>query len=154
MFITTLVTAAVLTILGHKLKFKTLSGQVRRASNIKKYLIKWDCPSRSKFQFGIKQFLEPFWYRHVVFEEFPIPGSKLSLDFFNANMKIAIEVQGAQHTNYVPYFHGNNKINYLNQLDRDVKKKSFCDMNDIHLVEVFSNDRVDKSFFEKHGIQL
>ena len=72
------------------MKFKTLSGSTRRVSNIKKHLINWDAPSRSKFQLRVKNFLEPYWERHVVFEEFPIPGTKLSLDFFNANRKIAM----------------------------------------------------------------
>ena len=83
------------------MKFKTLSGAIRRVSKIKKHLIDWDSKSRSKFQFNVKQFLEPYWNRHVVFEEFPVVGTKMSLDFFNANKKVAIEVQGAQHTKYV-----------------------------------------------------
>lgn len=136
------------------MKFKTLSGSTRRISNLKKHLIRWDKNSRSKFQLKVKNFLEPYWSNHVVFEEFPIPGTKLSLDFYNANKKIAIEVQGAQHTSYVPFFHGNYKNNYLNQLNRDNQKLEFCQLNDLTLVEIFPDDKICVDLFKKLNINL
>ena len=136
------------------MKFRTLSGSTKKVFNSKKYLISWNSKSRSKFQYSIKKFLEPFWSRHIVFEEFPVAGTKLSLDFYNANKKIAIEVQGQQHTKYVPYFHGNNKVNYLSQLQRDNDKFKFCEINDINLIEIYQNDTIDKIFFEKQGVLL
>lgn len=136
------------------MKFKTLSGSVRRVSKIKKHLIDWDASSRSKFQFNVKKFLEPYWLRHVVFEEFPIVGSKMSLDFFNANKKIAIEVQGGQHTKYVPFFHGGHKVNYLSQLERDHKKLKFCEINDIQLIEIYEKDLLNEELFEKYNVSL
>ncbi len=136
------------------MKFKTLSGSTRRVSNIKKHLINWNAPSRSKFQLKVKNFLEPYWERHVVFEEFPVPGTKLSLDFFNANRKIAIEVQGAQHTKYVPFFHGEYKNNYLNQLNRDNQKLEFCEINNLTLLEIFPEDDISIEFFKKLNVEL
>jgi len=136
------------------MKFKTLTGAQRRVSNIKKHLIDWDKKSRSKFQFEVKKFLEPFWVNHVVFEEFPIVGTKMSLDLYNANKKIAIEVQGGQHTKYVPYFHGGYKNNYIAQLNRDHQKMQFCQLNDILLVEIFSKDEINIETFEKCGVLL
>ena len=91
------------------MQFKTLTGRTRRIVKPKKYLIDWSAPSRSKLQYGVKKLLKKYWGKHVVFEEFPVAGTKLSLDFYNANKKIAIEVQGDQHTKYVPFFHGKNK---------------------------------------------
>jgi len=108
------------------MNFKTFSGASRSIPRIKNYLIDWDSKSRSKFQNNVKTFLYSFWKNHVVFEEMPVPGTKLSLDFYNANKKIAIEVQGDQHIKYVPFFHGSYKNNYLSQLDRDQKKKNFA----------------------------
>lgn len=136
------------------MKFKTLFGSTRKVSNIKKHLISWDSKSRSKFQFKVKNFLKPYWENHVVFEEFPVVGTRLSLDFYNANKKIAIEVQGGQHTRYVPYFHGGHKVNYLSQLQRDNDKFKFCDINDIKLVEIYDSDIVDEIFFKKNGVIL
>ena len=136
------------------MRFKTLFGAVRTVKKAKKYLIDWDGPSRSKIQFKTKQFLKDYWSNYIVFEEFPVAGTKLSLDFYNANKKIAVEVQGKQHTKYVPFFHGKNKINYLNQLKRDQEKFKFCELNEIQLVEIYEEDTLSKKLFENFGVNL
>ena len=75
------------------MRFKTLTGRTRSVANAKKYLISWNGKSRSKIQFATKQFLQKYWKHHIVFEEFPVAGTKLTLDFYNATKKIAVEVQ-------------------------------------------------------------
>ena len=67
----------------------------------------------------------------------------MSFDFYNANKRIAIEVQGRQHIKYVPHFHGKNKINFISQMRRDHQKREFCQINDINLIEVFSEKEID-----------
>lgn len=136
------------------MRFKTLTGSVRTITKAKKYLIDWEKSSKSKLQYSTKVFLKKYWSRHIVFEEFPVAGTKLSLDFYNANKKIAIEVQGRQHTKYVPFFHGKNKINYLNQLKRDRDKLQFCELNDIELVEIYDGDELSEKLFESFGVKL
>jgi len=136
------------------LRFKTLTGAERNIIGINKYLIKWNAKSRSKFQKSVKDFLKPYWNRHVVFEEFPVAGTRMTLDFYNANKKIAVEVQGAQHTKHVPFFHGKYKNNYLMQLKRDNLKYDFCELNDIKLVEIYETDKLSKRFFKKLDILL
>jgi hypothetical protein len=136
------------------MKFKSLHGREKKVSNIKKYLIDWDSPSRSKFQFAVKNFLKKYWINHVVFEEFPLVGSKMSFDFYNSNRKVAVEVQGGQHTKYTPFFHGFNKINYISQLSRDKQKLDFCNINDITLVEIYPNDQITPNLFAKFGVKL
>jgi hypothetical protein len=135
------------------MKFKTLDGKDRFVKNIKNLIIDWDGKSRSKFQFEVKTFLKPYWKGDVVFEELKIVGTRLSLDFFNANKKIAIEVQGQQHFKYVKFFHG-NRANFLSQIKRDVKKIEFCELNNIKLVEIYPNDTLSKELFEKFEISL
>ena len=95
--------------------FKTLLGKRRRIKKPINYLINWEEGSRSKLQGKVKNFLKVFWDGDVVFEEFPVVGSRLTLDFYNATKNIAIEVQGKQHTKYNKFFHKDNKINYLNR---------------------------------------
>jgi hypothetical protein len=136
------------------LRFKTLTGATRKVIGAQKYIIDWDAKSRSKFQKSVKTFLEQYWNRHVVFEEFPIAGTRMTFDFYNANEKIAIEVQGGQHTKYVPFFHGGYKNNYLAQLKRDHQKHDFCQLNDIQLVEIYEKDKLSKSFFKKLDVFL
>tara|TARA_Y100000310_G_C20553148_1_gene749150 strand:+ start:482 stop:892 length:411 start_codon:yes stop_codon:yes gene_type:complete len=136
------------------LRFKTLTGAERNIIGINKYLIKWNAKSRSKFQKSVKDFLKPYWNRHVVFEEFPVAGTRMTFDFYNANKKIAVEVQGGQHTKYIPFFHGKYKNNYLMQLKRDNLKYDFCELNDIKLVEIYETDKLSKRFFKKLDILL
>ena len=136
------------------MRFKTLTGATRTVKKAKNFLIDWDGSSRSKIQYNTKQFLKKYWSNHIVFEEFPVAGTKLSLDFYNANKKVAVEVQGKQHTKYVPFFHGKNKINYINQLKRDQDKLKFCELNDIQLIEIYEEDKLNEKLFENFGVNL
>lgn len=135
------------------MKFVDLYGKTRNLKNAKKYLIDWDKPSRSKFQTQVKKFLWDYWQHDVVFEEFRVVGTRLSLDFYNANKKVAIEVQGAQHTKYVKFFH-KNMFKYSDQLKRDEKKLQFCELNKIKLAEVYPQDKITASLFDDQDIYL
>ena len=119
--------------------------------NVNKYLIKWDKPSRSKIQFEVKQFLKRYWQPCVVYEEFPVYGSRMKVDILNATKKLAVEVNGAQHSNYNKFFHGNSRIKYLNSIKRDFKKLEWLEKNDYYLVEI-NYDEIDflsVDFFKK-----
>lgn len=133
------------------MKFITLGGKERRILRLKKYLIDWDGKSRSKLQRGVKKYLKKHWRHHIVFEEFPVAGSRMTFDFYNSNKRIAIEVQGAQHDKYVPFFHGRNKINHIAQLRRDVNKEKFCELNSITLIQILSTDILTDDFFRRCG---
>jgi hypothetical protein len=135
------------------MKFKTLNGSERDLRNVKKYLIKWRGKSRSKFQYSVKQFIHPYWKDDLVFEEFKMVGTQLSFDFYNSSKKIAIEVQGIQHTKFVKFFHG-NRLNYLRQLKRDDKKLRFCEINDIKLIEIYPDDEINAELFLSFGVIL
>ncbi len=136
------------------MNFKTLTGATKRISKPKKYLIDWKGKSKSQLQFGVKRFLEPYWKDHIVFEEFPVAGTRLSFDFYNANKKIAVEVQGAQHLKYVPFFHGPSRSKFLQQIRRDQKKVDFCTLNALRFIEIFPDDEICVSLFESQGVVL
>jgi hypothetical protein len=63
--------------------------------------------------------------------------TKLELDFYIEELKIGIEVQGAQHYQFVPHFHGTLE-NYEKRKQYDKEKKDLCDGAGIKLVEIFS----------------
>ena len=88
-----------------------------------------------------------------MFEEFRLVNTLLSFDFYNANKKIAVEVQGGQHTKYVEFFHG-SRFKYLQQLKRDEKKLKFCEANGITLVEIYPKDKIDEELFLSFGVIL
>lgn len=135
------------------MEFLSLNNKKKRCKNARNYIIDWSTDSRSKFQTEVKKFLHNYWVNNIVFEEFPIVGTRLTLDFYNANKKIAIEVQGRQHTGYVQFFH-QNRMNFLNQLNRDKKKERFCELNAITLVTIYENDIINKHLFESQGVIL
>tara|TARA_X000001036_G_C20692602_1_gene809925 strand:+ start:1174 stop:1626 length:453 start_codon:yes stop_codon:yes gene_type:complete len=137
----------------HHMLFKTLTGSKKRIVRAKKYLIDWNKKSKSNIQFATKQFLKDYWKDHVVFEEFPVAGTRLTFDFYNANKGIAIEVQGAQHTKYVKFFH-KRPANFVSQIRRDQQKLDFCELNEINLVEIYSEKELNKKSFEDLGIYL
>ena len=136
------------------MEFQTIDGKVKRVKNLKKRIINWEASSRSKRQKAVKDFLKDYWFHHVTFEEFPVVGTRLSLDFYNANKRVAVEVQGSQHTKYNKFFHGGHKNNYLEQLKRDQIKAEFCEVNDIILVEIYDSDIINKSLFKKFDVTL
>ena len=135
------------------MKFIDRYGKERNLKNAKKYLIDWEKPSRSKFQTTVKKFLYKYWKNDIVFEEFRVVGSRLTLDFYNANKKIAVEVQGAQHTKFVKFFHKNH-FKYADQLKRDEQKLNFCQANKIQLAEVYPKDEIQASLFSEQDIYL
>lgn len=135
------------------MKFKTLDGKDRVVKNLKNSLVKWDAKSKSKLQQKVKLFLKSYWQGDVVFEEMRVAGTRLSLDFYNANKKIAIEVQGQQHFKYTPFFHS-TRGGYLKQIKRDVNKIDFCALNEIQFVEIYPSDILNKDLFEKFDVYL
>ena len=118
---------------------------------VNRYIIKWDGKSRSKAQFKVKQFLKPHWLANIVYEEFPVYGTRMSVDILNATKKIAIEVQGKQHSNFSRFFHANSRMKYLESIKRDLKKAEWLEKNNFKLIEVEYNevDQLTKGFFEK-----
>jgi len=135
------------------MKFKTLYGKEKTLKNARQYLIDWQKKTRSKFQDEVKRFLYKYWKDDVVFEELRMVETRLTFDFFNANKKIAIEVQGQQHTKFVPFFHG-SRAKFLQQLKRDCKKYDFCQINEVTLVEIYDVSELNKEFFESQGVFL
>lgn len=92
---------------------------------------------RSKWHLLAREILGKYFPFEKVLEEILLPGCgyTLYLDFFLPRRKLAIEVQGVQHKQYVPFFHGD--INgYRDQLKRDFHKKNFCIKNNFTLLEL------------------
>ncbi len=125
--------------------------------NVTPYSIRWDGPSKSQLQFKVKQFLKPYWQGHMVYEEFPVFGAKqLKVDILNATLKVAIEVNGPQHSQF-HYFHNGEPFNYLAGVKNDVKKMEWLLSNDFVFIEI-NHDEVEmltrEFFLQKFGVTL
>lgn len=103
---------------------------------VSKFLIDWDKKSRSKIQFKVKQFLKPYWQNHIVYEEFPVYGTRLKVDLLNATKKVAVEVNGRQHSSFNKFFHNNSRAEYLKSIKRDVEKANWLELNEYTLIEI------------------
>ena len=103
--------------------------------NVSRFIIKWDGKSKSNLQFEVKKFFKPFWKGCIVYEEFPVYGTLLKVDILNATLKIAIEVNGPQHSQF-HYFHGGNPMEYLKAVKLDIQKVEWLEQNNFKLIEI------------------
>jgi very-short-patch-repair endonuclease len=94
--------------------------------------------SRSTLQGQTAQWLVEKFPRQTILEDFTLPGSRMSVDFFLPNKGIVIEVQGRQHDEHVPHFHGDKatSIKFARQLGRDRKKTEWAETNGFDFIEV------------------
>jgi len=128
-----------------------------RSKNVERFRIDWDKPSRSNIQFHVKQFLKPYWAGHVLYEEFPVYGTKLKVDIINFTRRIAIEVHGDQHFKFNKHFHNGSRTNWLNSIKRDDQKLVWLEKNNIQVIEILQDEapNVSEEFFlQKFGISL
>ncbi len=138
------------------MKLYNIYGKVT-SKNVSQYLIDWEASSRSKVQFKTKQFLKKYWKNHIVYEEFPVFGSRLKVDIVNATLRIAVEVHGNQHSAYNKFFHGDSRLNYLKSIKRDVAKEKWLSLNKFQLLEVYEDEvkNLNEQFFlDKFNIKL
>ena len=125
--------------------------------NVRKNLIDWSGKSRSNLQFNYKQFFYLYWRNHIVYEEFPVYGTMLKVDFLNATKRIAVEIQGNQHESFNKFFHENSRLKYLQSIKRDVQKSKWLEINNFKLLELYENDfkNISPQYIEeKCGISI
>ena len=80
-------------------------------------------------------FKKPFDKIRPDFLKNNVTGKNLELDLYNEELNLGIEVQGAQHYRYIPFFHKNYEA-FLNQKYRDEMKKGLLEKVQINLIEV------------------
>lgn len=81
-----------------------------------------------------------------ILEEVTVPirqGQKVFLDFYLPLYKIAVEVHGRQHYEFVSHFH-NNHYEFMLACKRDNEKKEWCELNNIQLVELPYNEDINE----------
>ena len=119
------------------MKFKNLSNKETRFDIVpSRYPVRSrsQCKSFGQFNLG-KQVQKIYGVHAVLLEEFPIPDERLYIDFYMPNNSIAFEFHGEQHDTFNKFFHG-NKDGFKKSKSRDVRKKQWCELNNIILIEV------------------
>ena len=129
----------ILIILITNMKLLDIHGRPR-SKMVSRYLIDWDKKSKAKIQFNVKQFLKTYWENHIVYEEFPVYGTRMKVDFINVTKKMAVEVHGPQHESFNKFFHKNSRAAYLDSIKRDAKKAEWLENNNFIFIEIYDKD--------------
>jgi hypothetical protein len=138
------------------MRLYNINGKLQ-SRNVSKYLIKWEGKSRSLIQKEVKKFLKTYWENQVVYEEFPVYGTRMKVDILNATKKIAVEVNGPQHSSFNKFFHNNSRMNYLESIKRDYQKREWLEKNNFKIIEVEEKDikKLSPEFIENtFGISI
>jgi hypothetical protein len=122
------------------MKFKTLNNKEVRLE-----ILPQRYPMRSRDQCkSIGQYLLGRTIRSIygtnalILEEFPIPEENLWLDFYMPHHNLAFEFHGEQHDQFNKFFHG-DKDGFQRSKARDQRKRDWCILNGITLIEVREN---------------
>lgn len=123
---------------------------------INKYAIDWQNDGNSSLEVRFRKLIYPWWKNYIVLFQPTIPGSRLKLDFLNCNKKIAVEINGPQHSEFNKFFHG-SRAGYLGSLKRDMSKYKWLNDNKIQLLELEEQDLNNFSpiiIEEKFGVNI
>lgn len=94
----------------------------------------------SQLHINAIHFLREIYPAAQLIEEVYIPGEDLYIDIYIPSMKTAVECQGAQHEKYNKFFHGPNLKGFKKSLDRDQRKRDWCELNGIRIVYFYPDE--------------
>jgi len=101
-----------------------------------------DTRPRSEPHLRARTLLRSLYPCDRVYEEVPLPGTRLFADFFIPSRRMIVEVQGEQHFEYTPFFHG-TKLAFHESQQRDAQKKEWCELNNLHLVQLPHDEELE-----------
>ena len=102
-------------------------------------------PNASKHHIAARELLQAIFPSYTVVEEVHLPGAGQTLycDFYVCRLNIVVEVQGEQHYEFVPMFHKDME-GFKRSLERDRNKKAWCELNQIHCIELPHWENLDE----------
>ena len=90
---------------------------------------------RSELHLRCRQLLRKLYPTQRILEEVPLPSMNLTLDFYLPLHSLAIEVQGEQHTKFIPHFH-HTMAEFRRAQTNDRRKVHWCECNNIDIVQL------------------
>lgn len=101
------------------------------------YPMRSESACKSKIQYSCGQLLKDRFPNDIILEEIYVAPAKCYIDFFIPNRKMAFEIHGRQHDEFVPHFHKSEK-GFKHAQTKDAGKALFCQINGIELYVVRS----------------
>lgn len=98
---------------------------------------------RSSLHLRCRALLHAMYPTRQILEEVPLPGTNLRLDFYLPHRDLAVECQGQQHTKFNPFYHG-DKASFMRAKANDHKKREYCRMNNIEVIELNHDESNDE----------
>ena len=105
---------------------------------------------RSGLHNKAKDLLKQLYPNDRILEELILPGTKtnnrkstLKADFFIPMRNIIVEVHGEQHVEFNSFFF-KNKLDFYKARGRDKDKKKWCEINNLHLIELYYNESLEQ----------
>lgn len=97
-------------------------------------------PRNSAGSSDLLDILKKIFSHFTIVQEYAI-GEGLCVDFFIREMKLAVEYDGRQHSEYIPHFHG-SRATFAHNKGLDQKKNTICSLNGIILVRFNYNEKL------------
>lgn len=94
-----------------------------------------------------KIFRKPFKSERPEFLKNPVTGKNLELDMYNPELRLALEMDGRQHAEYIPHFHRGGIKQFEYQMKKDDYKTKKCKLEGIDLIRIphhISPDHLEK----------
>lgn len=94
----------------------------------------------------VREFLHKIFPVTKILEEVQIEVKRnkhLYLDFYLPLYNIAIEIDGAQHREFTPFF-SKTQINFANQQTNDKLKEQWCELNQITFIRLRDDENEEQ----------
>lgn len=86
-----------------------------------------------------RSLLSEMFPAYNILEEVGIPNSNLRFDFLIPRRNLVVEVDGRQHGEFSPHFHGTVAA-YAQARRNDADKEQFCETNGLTLVRLIDSE--------------
>lgn len=107
-----------------------------------KQVLNDDIRPKSSYHLEARKLLKRLYPFSPIYEEVYLPCG-LYVDFLIPAKRLAFEVDGKQHSEFVPHFHG-SKAGFLKSQKRDSMKIEFCQLNNIKLSSLSYQDSIEE----------
>lgn len=102
-----------------------------------------DIRPRSALHRRARAILKQMYPTDNILEEVPLPGERLTFDFYLPLRKMAIEVNGEQHYFQTDHFHA-SRADFLKGRANDARKAEWAQLNNISLICLPYNEDDDE----------